>query len=156
MLNDRRSLDNSQSLFLNARGRRLSRSGVAYLLCRAQKKCGLDPDHADRVTPHVIRHTTAMYLLQSGVDITTIAAWLGHSQTATTHGYVEINLRMKQAVIANEAGLPQISNGDYPSPDIVDWLDQLAHKPGYVQSAAIIPPPAGHESVILHITERGG
>ena len=97
-----------------------------------------------------------MHLLESGVDITTIAAWLGHAQLATTHGYVEINLRMKQTVIASEDVLPEIARGEYPSPDIVDWLEQLAHKPGYVQPAFIIPPKGGHKNGLLHITERGG
>ena len=156
MLADRRSHENSQPLFLNARGRRLSRSGFAYLLRRAQKNRGLSLEHANRLTPHVLRHTTAMHLLQSGVDITTIAAWLGHAQLATTHEYVEINLRMKQAVIASDAALPEISNGKYPSPDIVHWLDQLAHKPSYVQPAAIHSPKKGIENGLLHITERGG
>ena len=44
-----------------------------------------------------------MHLLKSGVDITTIAAWLGHSDLSTTHGYVEIDLRMKQAAVAASA-----------------------------------------------------
>lgn len=131
-------------------------SGIAYILRRAQKKCGLSPDHANRITPHVLRHTTAMHLLQSGVDIVTIAAWLGHAQLATTHGYVEINLRMKQAVIATEAALPEISNGEYPSPDIVDWLDQLALKPSYVQSKGITSPKGGHKSGLLYITKCSG
>jgi site-specific recombinase XerD len=156
MLADRRSQESVHPLFLNARGQRLSRSGIAYLLRRAQKKSGLRPDHAIRLTPHVFRHTTAMHLLQSGVDITTIAAWLGHAQLATTHGYVEINLRMKQAVIARDDALPEISDGEYPPPDIVDWLDQLAHKPGYVQPAVINSPKGGHKNGLLHITKRGG
>ena len=156
MLADRRSQESLQPLFLNARGQRLSRSGIAYILRRAQKKCGLSPDHANRITPHVLRYTTAMHLLQSGVDIVTIAAWLGHAQLATTHGYVEINLRMKQAVIATEAALPEISNGEYPSPDIVDWLDQLALKPSYVQSEGITSPKGGHKSGLLYITKCSG
>lgn len=51
------------------------------------------------VTPHVIRHTTAMHLLQSGVDITIIALWLGHEDTATTHMYVEADLTMKEQAL---------------------------------------------------------
>jgi integrase/recombinase XerD len=45
-----------------------------------------------RISPHTLRHTTAMHLLQSGVDITVIAIWLGHESTETTHLYVEANL----------------------------------------------------------------
>jgi site-specific recombinase XerD len=52
-----------------------------------------------RVSPHTIRHTTAMHLLQSGVDITVIALWLGHEDTATTHMYVEADLTMKEQAL---------------------------------------------------------
>jgi len=86
-----------------------------------------------------MRHTTAMHLLQSGVDITTIAAWLGHAKLETTHGYVEINLRMKQAALASETALPDVRAGAYPGPDIVDWLESLTRRSGYVQQAE--PPP---------------
>ena len=52
-----------------------------------------------RISPHTLRHTTAMHLLQSGVDITVIALWLGHEDTATTHQYVEADLAMKEAAL---------------------------------------------------------
>ena len=48
------------------------------------------------ITPHTFRHTTAMHLLQSGIDITVIALWLGHESPATTHMYVEADLAMKE------------------------------------------------------------
>jgi site-specific recombinase XerD len=51
------------------------------------------------ISPHMIRHTTAMHLLQSGVDITVIALWLGHENTATTHMYVEADLSMKEQAL---------------------------------------------------------
>ena len=132
-------MDASQPLFLSARGKCLSRSGIAYLLRRAQQNSALRPRHAAHFSPHVMRHTTAMHLLQSGVDITTIAAWLGHAKLETTHGYVEINLRMKQAALASETALPDVRAGAYPGPDIVDWLESLTRRSGYVQQAE--PPP---------------
>ena len=52
-----------------------------------------------RVSPHTVRHATAMHLLQSGVDITLIALWLGHESPATTHIYVEADLKMKEAAL---------------------------------------------------------
>ncbi len=143
MLNDRRSKENSQPLFLSRQGRRISRSGVAYLLRKLQENCDLRPDHANHLTPHVMRHTTAMHLLQSGVDITTIAAWLGHAQLSTTHAYVEITLRMKQAVIANESALPGISEKQYPSSDVIVWLETLLSGFSYVQFEANRSPPDG-------------
>ncbi|MCP4065818.1 MAG: site-specific integrase, partial [Gammaproteobacteria bacterium] len=73
---EERNIDGGGPLFLNAHGRRLSRSGIAHILRTLAKRAGLSPRHARHVTPHVIRHTTAMHMLQSGVDITTIASWL--------------------------------------------------------------------------------
>ncbi len=52
------------------------------------------------ISPHTIRHTTAMHLLQSGVAFSVIALWLGHESTATTHRYVEANLEMKEKALA--------------------------------------------------------
>lgn len=51
------------------------------------------------ISPHTIRHTTAMHLLQSGVDITVIALWLGHESPTTTHMYVEADLSMKERAL---------------------------------------------------------
>lgn len=53
-----------------------------------------------RISPHTIRHTTAMHMLQSGVDITVIALWLGHESPATTHLYVEADLAMKTRALS--------------------------------------------------------
>ncbi len=130
-----------EALFLNTQGRRLSRSGVAHILQRLAARACIRPRHAFRVSPHVIRHTTAMHLLQSGVDITTIAAWLGHSQLNTTHGYVEINLRMKQAALAAMTTPPELTVGTYPDSELISWLEALGRSPRYVQ-----PPPLGSRS----------
>ena len=53
-----------------------------------------------RVSPHTLRHTTAMHLLQSGVPFNVIALWFGHESTNTTHRYVEVNLEMKVKALA--------------------------------------------------------
>lgn len=136
MLADRPAVGPEQPLFLNARGCRLTRSGIAYILRRASNQGQLSPRCAERISPHVMRHTTAMHLLQSGVDITTIAAWLGHAQLGTTHGYVEIDLRMKQAAIDPSAHLPELGTPAYPEPHVIDWLEKLGRRASYVQPAA--------------------
>jgi len=133
MLTDRVSAEKACPLFVSVRGRRLSRSGVTYILRKAQEQSGVEPQHTPRVAPHVLRHTTAMHLLRSGVDITTIAAWLGHANLATTHSYVEVDLRTKQAVLAASSPLDELSEATYPSPDIVDWLEDLGSRPRYAQ-----------------------
>ena len=51
---------------------------------------------AVRISPHTIRHTTAMHLLQSGVDLSVIAMWLGHETTQTTHQYLDADLETKK------------------------------------------------------------
>jgi integrase/recombinase XerD len=87
--------------FPNARGNALSREGVAYLLQQAvQRAIPACPSLATKhITPHVIRHTTAMHLLQAGVDIATIALWLGHESIDTTHMYLQADLaRQEQAL----------------------------------------------------------
>jgi len=103
--------DRSAPLFTNRRGERLSRSGVENRL-RVSVRAAADtcPTLVERrVSPHVLRHTTAMHLLQSGVDITVIALWLGHESPATTHQYVEADLMMKERALAKlqEAPDPQ-------------------------------------------------
>jgi site-specific recombinase XerD len=52
------------------------------------------------ISPHTIRHTTAMHLLQAGVDISVIALWLGHESPSTTHVYVEADLAMKDLALS--------------------------------------------------------
>ena len=56
------------------------------------------------ISPHVMRHTLAMTLLQSGVDLLTIQAWLGHSQVATTHRYAAADVEMMRRGL-NKAGV---------------------------------------------------
>jgi len=84
--------------FPSARARRLSRHGVCFLLSRlAECAATACPSFRDkRISPHMIRHSTAMHLLQSGVDPAVIALWLGHESVETTHGYVEADLTMME------------------------------------------------------------
>ena len=87
--------------FPNARGKSLSREGVDYLLKQAvQRAIPTCPSLATKnITPHVVRHTTAMHLLQAGVDIATIALWLGHESIETTHVYLQADLAMKEEAL---------------------------------------------------------
>jgi len=92
-------------LFPNARGKPLSRYGVNYLLQQAVQQAVLTcPSlRTKTVSPHVLRHSTAMHLLQSGVDITVIALWLGHESIETTHVYLEADLATKERALQNLA-----------------------------------------------------
>ena len=68
------------------------------------------------VSPHTIRHTTAMHLLQSGVDISVIALWLGHESPSTTHMYIEADLAMKDLALSRLKP-PDVKAGRYRPPD---------------------------------------
>ena len=88
-------------LIPNARGAPMSRSGIEHrlrvIMTRAATR---DPSFADmRVSPHTIRHTTAMHLLQSGVDLSVIAMWLGHESIQTTHQYLKADLDAKRRAL---------------------------------------------------------
>jgi integrase/recombinase XerD len=94
-------LRQEQPLFANARGTAMTRSGVEKRLHEAVRKAGeaCPSLKTKRVSPHTLRHTTAMHLLQSGVDITLIAMWLGHESIETTHLYVTTNLELKEKAL---------------------------------------------------------
>jgi site-specific recombinase XerD len=124
---DHNSICNDEVVFPNKQRKPLSRFGVVHrlqiavskasLLCPSLKKL--------RISPHTIRHTTAMHLLQSGVDITVIALWLGHESPATTHRYVEADLAMKESALEKLQG---VSTGDIrykPEDSLIEFLEKL-------------------------------
>jgi site-specific recombinase XerD len=89
-------------LFPNVQGGRLSRDGVEYLLRKhvstAMLRCS--SLKTKRISPHVLRHTAAMDLLQHGVDRSVIALWLGHETLETVNVYVHANLKIKEDALA--------------------------------------------------------
>jgi site-specific recombinase XerD len=94
--------DKTGSVFLSRVNEPLTRFGIhrvvtqyASLASRAVPTLG-----TKRVSPHTIRHTTAVHLLRSGVDINTIRAWLGHVSLDTTHIYAEVDMEMKAKALA--------------------------------------------------------
>jgi site-specific recombinase XerD len=91
-----------QPLFPNARGGRLSAHGVHYLLMKhvaaARETCS--SLKSKRVSPHVLRHTTAMDLVEVGIDRSLMALWLGHESIETTQIYLDANLALKEKVLA--------------------------------------------------------
>ncbi|MBK7647007.1 MAG: site-specific integrase [Betaproteobacteria bacterium] len=94
--------DTASPLLPNRNGHVMTRANVTLRLTLAvQSASSAQPSLANRhISPHVIRHTTAMHLLQSGVDISVIALWLGHESPLTTHQYVEADLAMKERALA--------------------------------------------------------
>jgi site-specific recombinase XerD len=81
--------------------------------------------HGKTITPHVLRHTAAMNLLQAGVDITVIALWLGHESVTTTHIYLQANLALKQQAL-DRTTPPTTPPGRYQPPDqLLAFLESL-------------------------------
>jgi len=93
--------DPENPLFPNARGKPMTRHGVEYRLGSAKRKAEVRcPSLKEKsVSPHSVRHTTAIHLLQSGIDISVIALWLGHESPVTTHHYLQADLAMKKRVL---------------------------------------------------------
>ena len=119
--------DPQQPLFPNRFGQMLTRSGVESRLRQAVINAAIKcPSLRNKgVSPHVIRHTTAMHLLQAGVDLTVIAMWLGHESIVTTHQYLEADLQMKEKTLAILQP-PGIRTSRYkPSSDVLSFLDSL-------------------------------
>lgn len=112
--------DSEAPLFVNSRAQRLTRHGVTHILGRAVAAASsTNPQLADRtISPHTLRHTTAMNLLQSGVDLTTIQSWLGHASVNTTHHYVEADLEMKRRAL-EKCVVPDTPHVRYQPPDEV-------------------------------------
>lgn len=90
-------------VFLNRCARPITRFGVHTLVERSAARAArtVPTLRTKRVSPHMIRHTTATHLLRAGVDINTIRAWLGHVSLATTNIYAEVDLEMKAKALAN-------------------------------------------------------
>jgi len=116
-----------QPLLPNRWGRSMTRSNVAERIAVAVSAAAAGcPSLLGRsISPHTLRHTTAMHLLQSGVDITVIALWLGHESPSTTHGYVEADLAMKERALAAIAPLKTRRSRYRPPDALLKFLEAL-------------------------------
>ena len=117
-------------LFRNRRGEPLTRFGVRYLLRKYTRAASSVVATLDgkRVHPHVLRHTTAVHLLQAGVDLVTISHWLGHASVETTNRYTAVDLEMKRAALAMARPLGKIRRavaGWRANETILQWLEAL-------------------------------
>ena len=115
------------TIFPSLRGNVLTRDSVNHLLRKiVQLAIPACPSLATkRVTPHLIRHGTAMHLLQSGVDITVIALWLGHEDVQTTHVYLQADLAMKEKAL-NKLAPPETKVARFkPCDEVLAFLASL-------------------------------
>ena len=114
-----------------SKGHALTRFGIYKIVRRhAARFDPKDDSMPRRITPHVFRHSTAVHLLEAGVDLNVIRGWLGHVSVATTCRYAEINTRMKEAALKH-FDPPMVSDGLSRAPvwrsdkTLLDWLDAL-------------------------------
>lgn len=86
-------------VFASRPGRPLTRFGLYKIVRRHARRLEAHPTPGRHISPHVFRHTTAMHLLEAGVEPNVIRGWLGHVSLETTHRYAEISLRAKEAAL---------------------------------------------------------
>ncbi len=114
-------------VFPNARGLPMSRDGIEYLVAKhvetAKQKC---PSlRKKRVSPHVLRHSAAMDLLQHGVDRSVIALWLGHESMDTTQVYLHANLMLKERALSKTDPLTGRPGRYHPTDKLLTFLQSL-------------------------------
>jgi integrase/recombinase XerD len=113
--------------FPSTRGEPLTRFAIHLLLRKAVERASsrCTTLKKKRVSPHVVRHGTAMALLQSGVDIAVIALWLGHESIETTNVYVHANLAMKEKALAKVAPIGRLSRRFRANDHLLAFLESL-------------------------------
>lgn len=120
-----------QCVFVNRHGQPLTRDGIAYILTKyvtaaAHENPALLQKH---ITPHVLRHSCAVALLQSGTDVTVIRDYLGHTSVATTGRYITINLQMKRDAMQafwEKSGIEPANTKPWkPKADLLAFLQSL-------------------------------
>jgi len=116
-----------EPLFPNARGGRLSRDGVEYLLAKhvnkAKKSCPTLEDK--KISPHTLRHSLAMDLLQHGVDQTVIALWLGHEKVETTQIYIHADMKLKEQALSKVEPMGMKLKRFRPDDELLQFLKSL-------------------------------
>lgn len=123
-------LHEPRSVFLNHRGQPLTRFGIGIILHKhlrraAQKFPALKNK---RIHPHSLRHSTAIHLLRSGVDLCTIANWLGHQSINTTNKYLTLDLEAKQSALSKAKPIlarNRCISGWRTDHNIIKWLESL-------------------------------
>ncbi|HEY3391866.1 MAG TPA: site-specific integrase [Lacipirellulaceae bacterium] len=119
---------NAETLFPNVHGGRISSDAVQYLLGKYVAKARGDCPSLKqkRISPHVLRHTAAMELLQAGVDCSVIALWLGHESMETTQTYLHAHMALKEAALAKVSPVNGKTPSRYrPGDRLLHFLDAL-------------------------------
>ena len=115
-------------IFLNHRGAPLSRFGIRHILGKCLQHARDDAPNLrrKRLHPHSVRHSTAVALLKSGVDLSTISHLLGHVSPTTTSRYAKVDLEMKRKAIARVKPVARRSRLPWSKDStLLDWLESL-------------------------------
>jgi site-specific recombinase XerD len=119
-------------VFASRRGTPLTRFGIYKLVRRHTAALGVGNGNRPRpISPHVFRHTTAVHLLEAGVEVNVIRGWLGHVSLDTTNRYAEINIRTKEAAL-RACAPPTAASAQFPrrpvwrdDASLLNWLESL-------------------------------
>lgn len=117
---------NEHPVFFNHRHDPLTRSGIGYILQKYVTTArNVQPTIPSKVTPHILRHSKAMHLLEAGVNIVYIRDILGHVNIATTGIYARSNLEMKRKALEKVAVVPDLSGIPFwtEDKDLLSWLE---------------------------------
>ena len=122
--------DEAKSVFANQCGQPLTRFGIRFIVQKHVRHAAAHVPslRRKRIHPHSFRHSTAIFLLRSGVDLSTIAHWLGHASVNTTNKYLKVDLEAKRAALAKAKPLFRRTGktGAWrKNPDLVGWLEAL-------------------------------
>ena len=127
---DERAIDlrSGASVFLNNRGAPLTRFGVRYILAKHidRARPAVASLARKRLHPHSMRHSTAVAMLKSGVDLSTIGQWLGHASPTTTNRYAALDLDMKRDAINRVKPIPGSRKTAWRTNEtVLQWLESL-------------------------------
>jgi len=121
-----------QAVFASTQGQPLTRIGIYKIVSKhTQYLLEKQPSTPRRISPHCLRHSTEVHLLEAGVEVNVIRAWLGHVSLETTNRYAELSLRMKTVALAQCEPPTQPSDSSLGKPhwrddaDLLKWLDSL-------------------------------
>lgn len=122
--------DSEQTLFLNAYGEPITRSGFAHVLAKHAAAALGERVQSTRVTPHVLRHTCAMTTLLATKDVRKVALWLGHSRLETTEMYLRADPSEKLEALTQSSPL-RLRRGSFPAADdLMAVLNAVQHPHG--------------------------
>ncbi|MBN2776496.1 MAG: site-specific integrase [Bacteroidales bacterium] len=121
------NLDDYDPLFPTVRGGRMSRDALELLIKRHTKTAALQCPSliGKRISPHILRHSTAMNLLHHGVDQAVIALWLGHESIDTTQIYFHADMKLKEKALAKMENHQTKPARYKPNDELLDFLENL-------------------------------